>query len=271
MIQDRSIITFSIIVAFLLFTAGCTSQLLAENQSVNASQNNSLSSPTIVKDQSQCPLQENKTYSIIRGESFVYSGMVPSSDIQSVKVLLANMHGTDEPILVPVNNDNTYNFSLSSDRTKGMGGIYHIILKNLIAIDRFDLILRNTTNETVQSYDKWIHINDPIADRYPDYKNFTFSGTTNLAAFDEISVNIHTRDFHPCQKYPHPHDLACGKGFNEIVEIKEGTCGINTWSFNVNTSEYYFGPEWYLLSVNSVNQPNNVWDIGLIRIVSRPT
>ncbi len=58
MVQDRSVITFSFIVAFLLFTAGCTSQLTAENQSVNTSQNNSLSPLTIVKNRSQCDSRE---------------------------------------------------------------------------------------------------------------------------------------------------------------------------------------------------------------------
>jgi hypothetical protein len=58
MIRDPSVITVSFIIAFLLFTAGCISQPTVENQSVNASQNNSLSPFTIVKNRSQCDSQE---------------------------------------------------------------------------------------------------------------------------------------------------------------------------------------------------------------------
>jgi hypothetical protein len=58
MVQNRSLITASLTVAFLLFTAGCISQPSGEHQSVNTSQNNSLSPLSIVKNRSQCDLHE---------------------------------------------------------------------------------------------------------------------------------------------------------------------------------------------------------------------
>jgi hypothetical protein len=255
-----------------VLTVGCISQFPADNRSDNAAQN----STTAILVQSTCPTPENTTYSILRGESFTYSGVVPYSDINLIQVLILDDNNYENTFTVSVNPDKTFNFSIKDNITKEMfSGIYHIILKYPTTQDRFDLIVRNTTSERIINNDKWIHINS-IGDRYLDEKMFTFSGATNLAVGDEILVAIHSSHFYPCPKLVDPNDLACGEGFHEVVKVVEGRCNVNSWSVDVNTSIYHFvinwdtKSEWYTLRVSigdQNTQNNNAWDIAEFKVV----
>jgi hypothetical protein len=271
MIQDRSLITASFIIAFLLFTTGCISQPMEENQSVNTSQNNSLSPPTIVKDQSQCPLQENKMYSIVRGEPFYYSGGVPSSDIQFVQVLISGKFGANTPFNLTVNQDRTFTFSLSGNKTREMrSGIYHVLSYSQKSQERFDLILQNNTNEIINKGNLWIHIDDPVGDRYLTEPVLTFNGTTNLAVGEEVFVGLHGWELYPCPRITDPNNLGCGKGFQDTVKVEEGTYGINKWSVRVNSSIYGFWiGDLHFITVSSIHEDfihENAWDYGLFRV-----
>jgi len=84
------------------------------------------------------------------------------------------------------------------------------------------------------------------------------SGSTNLPAGENLSLAIRTTDFHGCQKTIYPcyypdtvNAVCCTGGFNRAVPIIPGMRGINTWSFAVNTSEYDFRPESYVVYAES--------------------
>jgi len=272
MTRNSKIFVMLFISSLFVLTFGCISQFPADNRSGNASKNIT----TAILVQSKCPIPENTTYSILRGDSFTYSGVVPYSDINSIQVLILDGHNYENTFTVPVNPDKTFNFSIKDNITKEMfSGIYHIILKYPTTQDRFDLIVRNTTSEMIIKNDKWIHINS-IGDRYLDEKMFTFSGTTNLAVGDEILVAIHSSHFYPCPKIVDPNDLACGEGFHEVVKVAEGRCNVNSWSVEVNTSIYHFvinwdtKSEWYTLNVyagDQNTQNNNAWDIAVFKVL----
>jgi hypothetical protein len=86
----------------------------------------------------------------------------------------------------------------------------------------------------------------------------TFSGTTNLPAGEKIILGIVTTSFHSCQKTRYPCEnpdtvnaICCNGGFNRTIAIMPGNCGINSWSFTVNTSDYDFWPDFYIVYATS--------------------
>ena len=72
----------------------------------------------------------------------------------------------------------------------------------------------------------------------------TFSGTTNLAAGETLSLKILSTEFTPCAKGTGPSDLvsACSGGYFDTVIIQPGNCGVNTWTWMVDTSQHGFQP-----------------------------
>lgn len=81
----------------------------------------------------------------------------------------------------------------------------------------------------------------------------TFTGTTNLAAGEPLVLKIYSAEFVPCPKVPSGLDSVspCGGGFTGNVTVTPGNCGINTWSWAVDTSQHGFQPGGqYILWVN---------------------
>lgn len=97
----------------------------------------------------------------------------------------------------------------------------------------------------------------PVPDHLPG-DTITITGTTTLPAEENVSLTIRTTDFHGCQKTIYPcrnpdtvNAVCCTGGFNRTVPVIPGLCGINTWSFAVNTSEYDFRPGSYVVYAES--------------------
>ena len=75
---------------------------------------------------------------------------------------------------------------------------------------------------------------------------FTISGSTNLAAGDDLLVEITSSSFKPTQK-----NTAGGfSGASGTVKVVRGTSGTNRWSFDVDASE--FAPDEYIVKVSGV-------------------
>jgi len=84
----------------------------------------------------------------------------------------------------------------------------------------------------------------------------TFTGTTNLAAGEPLVLKIDSAEFVPCPKGPSLPDSVnpCGEGFAGNLSVTMGNCGINIWSWSVDTSQHGFRPGGqYLLSVSGRN------------------
>lgn len=103
-----------------------------------------------------------------------------------------------------------------------------------------------------------------LFDPVPDHAlgdTITFSGTTDLAAGENLSLNIVSTDFTPCAKGTGSSDLVtpCGGGYSGTVTIRPGTCGANTWSWMVDTSEHGFQPgqQYLLIASGSAGRVQN--------------
>ena len=94
---------------------------------------------------------------------------------------------------------------------------------------------------------------DPVADHAAgDW--ITFTGTTNLAAGENLSLTVMSSDLHPCAKSETPPSGdsvdPCSGGVTATVPVRPGRCGANTWSYTVDTSQHGFQPgSQYLLIV----------------------
>jgi len=101
-----------------------------------------------------------------------------------------------------------------------------------------------------ENYSTFINIS-PVHDYYFG-DSVTINGTTNLPAGEKITLGIVTTSFHGCQKTRYPCEnqntvnaICCSGGFNRTIAIMPGNCGVNTWSFTLNTSEYDFWNDSY--------------------------
>ncbi len=88
---------------------------------------------------------------------------------------------------------------------------------------------------------------NPIGDHYAG-DTFTISGSTNLAAGDELMVEIVSSSFKPTEK------TQSGEfsGSSGIVNVVTGTGGYNRWSFDVDTAT--FKPDEYIVKVSGILQ-----------------
>jgi PGF-CTERM protein len=75
---------------------------------------------------------------------------------------------------------------------------------------------------------------------------FTIKGTTNLAVDDEISVQVTSSSFQPTEK------TQSGEfsGASGTVKVVQGTGGMNTWSFPVDSKN--FQPDEYIVDVEGI-------------------
>jgi len=84
----------------------------------------------------------------------------------------------------------------------------------------------------------------------------TFTGTTNLAEGELLELKINSAEFVPCPKGLFLPDSVnpCGEGFAGTVSVRWGNCGVNTWSWSVDTSQHGFQPGGqYILVTNGGN------------------
>jgi hypothetical protein len=109
--------------------------------------------------------------------------------------------------------------------------------------------------ETPDPSRPWIAI-DPTPHHYLG-DTITFQGRTNLAPGETITTAVYSAEFAPCPKsFGNCRDnvTPCCGGYSDIVSVLAGTCGINTWSWDVRTAEHGFRPDGeYLITASGRN------------------
>lgn len=252
-----------------------------------------------------CNVPEHKEYRVVQGEPFTYTGKVPENANLSVDVYVF----TDTaPILLPwqqpVDANGTFSFTLSGNGTREDWEDYlryrsaqrsvffspydHICLHYSTGSDCFDLqIVQDIRNLTMNMANDWIRI-DPLPDRVISKKemseysgNFFINGTTNLAQGTELSLTMGSTCMLPCPKMVSDDIGCCGSNYERVTSVLEGPCGVNTWSFPVNSSPYrikmmgvngkYGDTNGFLVYVIRKNQTQdgNEWDLAQFFIRSR--
>jgi hypothetical protein len=88
---------------------------------------------------------------------------------------------------------------------------------------------------------------NPIGDHYVGDR-FTISGSTNLAAGDELMVDVTSASFNPTTK------AQSGEfsGVSGVVKVVQGNGSFNRWSFDVDTTA--FKPDQYIVKVSGILQ-----------------
>jgi hypothetical protein len=77
-------------------------------------------------------------------------------------------------------------------------------------------------------------------------QSFILSGTTNLAAGDQLQVEITSSSFGPTPK----GEGGGFSGVSGVVIVQEGTGGVNTWQFPVDTTGWV--PDDYIVLVTGI-------------------
>ena len=216
---------------------------------------------------------ENRFYSVIQGEQFTYKGEIPNRNIQFVSVEVRSPF-SEIPVVsasVPVNPDGTFIFTLNGSVTQGWGAAsligetYAPILVSLnltTAEEHFNLnIIQAPTNVLCNQNKNWIHINPfKTIQVSSEFRNVTrdlnINGTTNLPSGDEITLMILSTSASPCQNLLYPDNLIshCVYPLERKIKVQNGSCGANTWSFDINTSYYRFVDSEYAVFVSAVNK-----------------
>jgi trimeric autotransporter adhesin len=88
---------------------------------------------------------------------------------------------------------------------------------------------------------------NPIGDHYVGDK-FTISGSTNLAAGDELMVEVTSSSFRPTDKSQGSEF----SGASGVVRVVQGSGGFNHWSFDVDATA--FKPDEYIVKVSGITQ-----------------
>ena len=88
---------------------------------------------------------------------------------------------------------------------------------------------------------------NPIGDHYVGDK-FTISGSTNLAAGDELMAEVTSSSFKPTEK------AQSGEfsGISKAVKVVQGSGGYNRWSFDIDVTT--FKPDEYIVKVSGITQ-----------------
>ncbi|MDO9034820.1 MAG: MEMAR_RS02690 family S-layer glycoprotein, partial [Methanoregula sp.] len=87
----------------------------------------------------------------------------------------------------------------------------------------------------------------PVGDKHVGDK-FTISATTNLAVDDEVLVQVYSSSFKPTQK----SQSGEFSGATGTVKVKKGTSGMNTITFDVDSST--FKPDEYIVTESAILQ-----------------
>ena len=88
---------------------------------------------------------------------------------------------------------------------------------------------------------------NPIGDHYTGDK-FTIAGSTNLAAGDDLQIDIISSSFTPTQKA----ESGEFSGLSHVVKVVPGSSGYNRWSVDVDATT--FKPDEYIVKVSAILQ-----------------
>jgi hypothetical protein len=196
---------------------------------------------------------------------------------------------------VQVNDDNSYTYELKGTDTANLAsGQYFVLIQHPMMNGQFDVtydassgtvndarsgkaLYKLTGSESLQSTDAATALMQAIAsqniddtfasvsfyvcpptvvfnqigDRYPGEK-FTINGSTNLAVGDNLMVEIYSSSFAPTTK-TQPSGFS---GVSGMVKVVSGSGGMNSWSFDVDTTS--FVPDEYLVKVSAIEQDMTV-------------
>jgi len=191
---------------------------------------------------------------------------------------------------VQVNDDNSYEYELKKTDTANLAsGQYFVLIQHPMMNGRFDVVydassgvVKDHNNKILYQFTGGGKLQSPdaatalikavssqniddtfasvsfyvsqptitfnqIGDKSPGDK-FTIKGITNLAADDNLMVEIYSSSFVPTSKT----QSSGFSGASGMVKVVSGSGGMNTWSFDVDTST--FAPDEYLVKVSGVEQ-----------------
>lgn len=101
-----------------------------------------------------------------------------------------------------------------------------------------------------------------------------FRGTTNIAPGEMIETAVYSGEFAHCPKSTvscQGNVTPCCGGYRALVSVIEGMCGINTWSWDVNTSEHGFRQDGeYIISASEGNGAVESASIFTVSGIPRP-
>jgi hypothetical protein len=292
----RVTLALVLVMVVVLLAAGCnggTSPVPGDSAGIptSATPDNSLSLP---RNPVVCPPMEHREYRVVQGESFTYRGISPGYGGQSVNVAIYSEQVPPFPQSEPVDGNGSFSIFVDKDRTKqdweNHGYNYsgrttspydHICMQYSTGIDCFDLlIVQNKTDLNTTIINNWIRVGPfpdqviPIILRNNYTGNFFVNGTTSLPMGEQLNITMMSLCIQPCPKTPAPGRIGCcgAENYESSVVVREGYCGINTWSLLVNTTPNLIGMTTvngvfgdfniFLVSVSGRNRitNDNLWD-----------
>jgi hypothetical protein len=194
------------------------------------------------------PAGENITTRIF-GSWFNCTKCLPEND--SVDECCGDQIKLDVPVLPGTDGINTWSREVNTS--------YHGFSARDYTIDvgNPSHALWNSTRFTIlnisESATPWTVI-DPIPDHYLG-DIATFRGTTNLAPGELITIRISepTVMCAKCRGDFADSVVGCCGEFNRTVVVREGECGNNLWSLDVNTSQHDFVADLYWIGTYGQN------------------
>ena len=209
----------------------------------------------------QCISDERREYLVVQGKPFTYTGTVPDNVTQSVEVFSDTlMNPYPSVIKRPVDPYGKFSIHINGNETRQIWDDYtsdtygvegdrspyeHVCMRYSTGIECFNLlIVQDTNNLTAHTQNEWIRI-DPIVDPVISEKdrevytgNFFIKGTTNLSPGKLVHLAVTSLCFLPCPKISFRNTIGCcgSNDYENIAMVREGQCGINTWSVFVNTT-----------------------------------
>jgi hypothetical protein len=120
-------------------------------------------------------------------------------------------------------------------------------LNGLDAADTVEQAIRNNGTENVSRITLVVKNPEIIINPVPHHyvgDTITFDGTTNLPPGEMIVLGVYSIDFTMCPKMQCSESVhyCCG-GIQTTIAVIPGNCDINTWSWDVNTSQHGFQPD----------------------------
>jgi hypothetical protein len=194
------------------------------------------------------PAGENVTTRIF-GSWFNCTKCLPEND--SVDECCGDQIPLDVPVLPGSDGINTWSREVNTSYYSFSARDYTIDVGNP------SHALWNSTGFTIlnisESATPWTVI-DPIPDHYLG-DIATFRGTTNLAPGELITIRISepTVMCAKCRGDFADSVKGCCGSFNRTVAVREGECGNNLWSLDVNTSQHDFQEEQYWIGTYGEN------------------
>jgi len=228
-----------------------------------------------------CPPTEHREYRVVQGESFTYQGISPGYAGQAVNVPIYSEQVPPFPEYEPVNGNGSFSIFVDKDRTKldweNHGYNYsgrqtspydHICIQYPTGTDCFDLlIVQNKTDLNATVKNDWIHM-DPLPDKVIPITlrntytgNFFVNGTTSLPPGEQLNISMMSLCTLPCQKTLTSSRIGCcgAENYESSIVVREGPCGINTWSLLVNTTPNLIG----MTTVNSIFSDFNAFSVSV--------